>query len=268
MLRKPCCRPRGRWHKHVFEEDNIMQRSNLPSIDARYWAAILIASLVGTTSGDFVSHDLNLGFVAGLLPLGALLAITLFAEHRSRTPNEAYYWTAIVITRTAATNLADLATHSLEFGYGWVAACLVALLVGTLLIGRRRVHATLVPAKSPGMQSKVLPKTDCRYWAAILTASTMGTTLGDFVSDGLKLGVGNGSLLLGAFLAAVLYALSRAKVQREAYYWVTIVIVRTTGTTMGDFLSGASGLNLGFGWAAAGTGVLLVSVLALWGKGG
>jgi uncharacterized membrane-anchored protein len=173
-----------------------MRENHLPSLDNRYWVAVLGASLLGTTLGDFVSHDLGLGFVRGLVPLGALLAVILFAERRATAPNEGYYWAAIVITRTAATNLADLATHSLRFDYRGVAACLAVLLVITLLAGRRRGPRPVV-SREPGCpQIKTLPATDSRYWAAITIVSTLGTTLGDFVSDGLALGVGKGSMLL------------------------------------------------------------------------
>jgi len=52
--------------------------------------------------------------------MGLLLAFTLGAERYLKVSTVVYYWAAIVITRTAATNLADLATHSFKFGYGWV----------------------------------------------------------------------------------------------------------------------------------------------------
>jgi uncharacterized membrane-anchored protein len=47
-----------------------MKIRNLPALDGRYWVGMLIASLVGTTLGDFISTDLNFGFTKGLLPLG------------------------------------------------------------------------------------------------------------------------------------------------------------------------------------------------------
>ena len=45
-----------------------------------------------------------------------------------------------------------------------------------------------------------------------------------------------------------------------------IAIVRTTGTVMGDYLSGEEGLNLGFRYAATCTALLLVAILFLWRK--
>jgi uncharacterized membrane-anchored protein len=88
-----------------------MKAESLPALNGRYWVGMLIASLVGTTLGDFVSTDLNFGFVKGLLPLGLILAAIFVVERKARVAIEAYYWAAIVLTRTMATNLADLATH-------------------------------------------------------------------------------------------------------------------------------------------------------------
>ena len=236
-----------------------MQKKNTPSLDNRYWIAMLFASLLGTTFGDFVSHDLNLGFVSGLWPLGAILAAILFIERQAAIPSEAYYWAAVVITRTAATNLGDLATHSFQVDYWQIGVGLTVLLAIILLVGRKN------ESKAQD-QGRSLPATDLRYWAALLVASTLGTTQGDFVTDGLGFGVRNGSLLLGAFLAVLLCVQSRIKMQNKACYWVMIVIVRTTGTAMGDYLSGEDGLNLGFGYAATSVGLLLAGIICLWRK--
>jgi uncharacterized membrane-anchored protein len=95
-----------------------MRISNVPAITRRYWAAILVASMCGANTGDFLSHNLHLGHTRGLLPLAALFLLILWAERRARIPTEAYYWLAIIVLRTAATNLADLCTHDLKLGYG------------------------------------------------------------------------------------------------------------------------------------------------------
>lgn len=232
-----------------------MQRHNLPVVDFKYWLVILIASLTGTTFGDYLSSDLKLGYAGALIPLAVALAVILLCERRALLPNVGYYWAAIVITRTAATDLADLVTHQLKFGFGTVAAILGVALGLFLFVSRGQGIKTA---------GKVLAAADARYWFAILLASTLGTTAGDFVSDGLHLGVGQGSLIL-IVMAALMWTLDvRAKTGGEIIYWLAIVVTRTAGTTMGDYLSGEEGLNLGFGWAA-----LLVSFVlagALWAR--
>jgi uncharacterized membrane-anchored protein len=238
-----------------------MQATNTPAVDARYWAGMLSASLLGTTLGDFLSISLGLGYVRGLPLMMGLLGAVLLAERRFKLVSQSYYWAAVVITRTAATNLADLGTHELKLGYVWVAGCLVGLLVATVVIRMRRRPQTQPHAQVPGVRLGDLPATGLTYWLGMLIASVLGTTLGDFTSDGLHWKLGNTSLVLAVVLVFALYARRRAGITHEAYYWAAIVLVRTTGTTAGDFLSEDDGLNLGFGVAAGCAALLMVAVL-------
>ena len=51
----------------------------------------------------------------GLGPLAAIFTALLIAEKRSTFVTEAWYWSVVIVLRAAATNLADLATHT----FGW-----------------------------------------------------------------------------------------------------------------------------------------------------
>src|SRR5262249_50226736 len=110
-------------------------------------------------------------------------------------------------------------------------------------------------ASAPSDEDKSVPATDARYWTAILVISTIGTTLGDFVSDGLDIGTARASLLLGALLAIALFFELRAKARNQARYWIAIVLTSTIGATSGDYLTKDDGLTLGF---ALGSGILLI----------
>src|SRR4051812_829770 len=141
--------------------------------------------MAGANLGDFVSNTLHLGHLRGLLPLAAIFACILAAERRSRAATEAYYWLAIIVVRTAATNLADLANHDLALGYGLIESGLTALLVAILLAGHVwDTHRG--DTRSVGERN--LPATDMPYWAAMLVAGTLGTATGDFTTARLGLG--------------------------------------------------------------------------------
>ncbi len=215
-----------------------MQAKNLPGITARYWIAILAASMCGANTGDFLARNLHLGHARGLLPLAALFSVILWAERRAKTPTEAYYWLAIIVIRTAATNLADLGTHDLRLGYGLIEPTLTALLVAILLLDRGPGRSTSAAAR----RSSSLPATDAAYWTAMLTAGTLGTASGDFVASILGLGVG--SLALGLLYGIVLLVAARVGGMSRPWYWASIVAARTAGTTMGDFVARHHGLSL------------------------
>src|SRR5438876_8689024 len=106
----------------------VMQQKHLPMLGARYWVALCLASIFGANMGDFFAHDLHLGHVAGLPYLALALGIVIVAERFDRRMHQVYYWTAIIIVRTAATNFADFACGDLKLPRGWVIAALAATL--------------------------------------------------------------------------------------------------------------------------------------------
>ena len=200
--------------------------------------------------GDFFSHDLQLGHVRGLPLLAAAFAIVFRLGRRARTAAPAYYWLAIVIVRTAATNLADLATHDFSLACAWVITGLAVLLAISLY--------PVANARRPG------PSPDGWFWASMLIAGTLGTAVGDGVADDLDLGTGVATLLLGAATAALLGAWTRLALPIVAVYWAVVVAIRAAGTTASDFLAGREGLGLGLSISTILTGLLLLGILLLW----
>jgi uncharacterized membrane-anchored protein len=239
-----------------------VQVKNLPTIAPRYWTAILVASMAGANMGDFVSYNLHLGHMRGLLPLAATFALILWVESRAKVASEAYYWLAIIVMRTAATNLADLATHDLKLDYGAIEAGLTALLIAILLADRARGRSSAAGMLTIGGRS--LPATDPPYWAAMLVAGTLGTATGDFTANNLGLGLGLGSIVLVAILGVVLLMSVRIGGMTKPWYWASIVAARTAGTTLGDFVASRNGLDLGLPLSTLCTCGLLAGIVLLW----
>ena len=240
-----------------------MQVKNLPTIDARYWTAILAASMCGANTGDFASRILGLGHTRGLLPLALIFLAIVWGEHRSKIVTEAWYWLAIIVLRTAATNLADLGTHDLKLGYFLCMGALVAIMVVAMLIDHAR---GVVPTgvAGPDGRWRSLPATDASYWVTMLAAGTLGTAAGDWVAEEAGLGTAYGSLLLVCVLLVVWFVSDRFGHMTKPWYWLTIVAARTAGTTLGDFVAGRGGLALGLWVSTACTAALLIGILTLW----
>jgi uncharacterized membrane-anchored protein len=108
------------------------------------------------------------------------------------------------VLRTAATNIADLATHTFDLPYSWVIASLELLQVLVVLPVLPRLPAT-------GIDCAGRPAADGWYWASLLTAGTLGTAIGDCMAEEFQLGTGVGTLLLGAIFAAILAAGTRSR---------------------------------------------------------
>jgi uncharacterized membrane-anchored protein len=237
--------------------------NNLPTIDARYWTAILAASMCGANTGDFASRILGLGHTRGLLPLGLIFLAVVWAERRSTVATEAYYWLAIIVLRTGATNLADLGTHDLKLGYFLCMGALVALMVAMLLFDRIRGVEPMGITDSDG-RWRSLPATDTSYWITMLAAGTLGTAAGDWVAEETGLGLGYGSGVLAFVFVLVWLVSDQFGKMTKPWYWLTIVAARTAGTALGDLLASRRGLGLGLVTSTICTSLLLAAIVVFW----
>ena len=110
------------------------------------------------------------------------------------------------------------------------------------------------------------------YWSVILSTSTAGTTMSDFMDRTLGLGYATGSLILVGLLVAVLgvwrwvegslAVTTIASRRAELFYWLAILVSNTLGTALGDYLADDSGL--GFAGGAAVIGGLLAILTGLY----
>jgi uncharacterized membrane-anchored protein len=236
-----------------------MQPIHLPTAGPRYWVALCIASIFGANMGDFFARNIGLGHVAGLPYLAAALVIVIIAERIDRRQHQWYYWIAIVIVRTAATNFADFAAGDLKLPRIWIIAALTIVLAAALwatwqFAGRRL-------ADRAGGVNTVL-RADFGYWVCMFIAGTLGTVIGDYCSHNLHLDDGGASLLLGP-IVALLFLLGRnGALQLLPFYWLTVVAIRAAGTSVGDLISGRNMLGLPLSTAV--TGIMLVALLVVW----
>src|SRR5206468_825292 len=87
------------------------------------------------------------------------------------------------------------------------------------------------------MQQIHTPRVDARYWTAITLTSIFGTNLGDFYAHESGLGIVKGLAVL-ALLAAIVFVAERAeKLHHQAYYWLVIILIRTSATNIADYLA-------------------------------
>src|SRR5262249_34372802 len=203
------------------------------------------------------ARTLHLGHARGLVPLAALFLVILWAERRAKRATEAYYWLAVIVIRTAATNLSDLGIHDFKLSYALVEPAITALLIAIVSVdvGRDRSAAGVA---LPDGRAWNLPATDAIYWVTLLIAGILGTASGDFTAR--ILGLGYGSIILAAAYGIVLLASARFGDMSKAWYWASIVAARTAGTTMGDLVARHQGLT----FSTVCTGLVLASIVLLW----
>ena len=154
-----------------------------------------------------------------------------------------------ICATTLGETFGDMLSMTLKLGYA--ASCILLISIFLLTL------AAQMKAKSyhPFL-----------YWSVILSTSTAGTTMSDFMDRTLALGYEKGSLILASLLIAILalwrwqtgtLSVTNVKsVKAESFYWAAILVSNTLGTALGDFLADSSGL----GFAG---GALLISTLIL-----
>ena len=150
------------------------------------------------------------------------------------------FWVMKICATTLGETAGDLLSMTLNVGYAVSSMLLISVFVLTLL--------TQLSSKT---YNPVL------YWLVILSTSTAGTTLSDFMDRTLGLGYATGSLILVSILVAIFAlwkwsgeSLNVNQVQSrrgEMFYWMAILFSNTLGTALGDYLADDSGLGFAGG---------------------
>jgi len=146
------------------------------------------------------------------------------------------FWIMKICATTLGETAGDLLSMTMDVGY----ALSSLILIGTFLV-------------SLALQLRTDRFQPLLYWTVILTTSTAGTTMSDFMDRTLGLGYAKGSAILVSGLAVVLItwrlvekSLSVSHIasrRAELFYWVAILFSNTLGTALGDFLADDSGLG-------------------------
>ncbi|HEY9669811.1 MAG TPA: hypothetical protein V6D11_00005, partial [Waterburya sp.] len=162
----------------------------------------------------------------------------------------AFFWIMKICATTLGETAGDLLSMTLNVGYAVSSTILIGVFLITLMIqlNLKSYHPLL-------------------YWTVILSTSTAGTTMSDYMDRTLGLGYAKGSMILVTLLLAILAfwrfsigSLSVTNVRTpkvELLYWITILLSNTLGTALGDFLADSSGLGF------AGGALLIAGLLAL-----
>jgi uncharacterized membrane-anchored protein len=233
-----------------------MQPIHLPRLGPRYWVALCLASIFGANMGDLFARNFGLGHLAGLPFLAVALAMVIVAERLERTRHQAYYWIAVIIVRTAATNFADFAAGDLKLPRVWVMATLTILLMAAVWLSWQFAWRWF--ANKTGD----LLRADLGYWICMFIAGTLGTVIGDFCSHNLGLDDAGAAMLLSPIVALLFLVGRRGLLLLLPFYWLTVVAIRAAGTAVGDLASGRNLLGLPVSTAL--TGGLFFALLLIW----
>jgi uncharacterized membrane-anchored protein len=233
-----------------------VQLKHVPLLGKKYWAALILASIFGANTGDFLADVLRLGHIAGLPFLAALFALVIIIERFDSLKHTAYFWAAIIIIRTSATNIGDIG-HDLRLKAPLVIAAFAVTLLVTILLWQ-----AYAPGKNQrnSSQGSTVLSTVPVYWFSMLLAGALGTVLGDYFSFGLKLGTLKATFVLSVPLTIVFLLGGHWLRTQLLYYFLTVVLIRAAGTAAGDYMAKRLTLPL----STLISGIVFVAFLMLW----
>lgn len=164
------------------------------------------------------------------------------------------FWIMKIAATTLGETAGDLLAQTMKVGYIASSGILVSLFLVSLVTQLRAkgFHPVL-------------------YWTVILSTSTAGTTMSDFMNRTAGLGYAKGALILITALSAVFVVwklsghpfdvVSISTLRGETLYWTAILFSNTLGTSLGDFLADNTGLGFA-GGALLVSGLLALIVIA------
>ncbi|MGF6885287.1 putative membrane-anchored protein [Nocardia sp. GAS34] len=235
----------------------------LPQVTVLFWVLKIAATTLGETGGDLLAQTLHLGYATASLLFLAIFAVSLFAQLGVRRFHPALYWTVIAATSTAGTTISDFLNRGPGsgtstaggLGYGTGAAILVTGLAVVFVIWK-------LSGQTYDVTNITNRRAEILYWTAILLSNTLGTSLGDYLSDSSGLGYGGSAALIGAAMAVLLAAHYLTRVSGVLLFWLAFILTRPLGATVGDLLSKphhSGGLALGTWGTSAALLALLVA---------
>ena len=229
--------------------------NKLPAITFSFWIMKICATTLGETAGDLFSMTMNIGYaISSLILLGFFFRI-LFAQLSSKKFKPIIYWTTILATSTAGTTISDFMDRTLGLGYAMGSIILASLLTVTLI-------AWKITEKSLSVSDIVSKRGEIFYWTAILISNTLGTALGDFLSDNSGLGFAGGAILIGSILLLLVLLFYFTKISHIILFWLAFVLTRPFGATFGDLLTKTSEKG-GLDFGTKGSSLILFIILVV-----
>lgn len=228
--------------------------NKVPEITISFWVIKILSTTVGETGADFLA--VNAGFGQGMTRtvMGALLAVALFMQLRTRRYTPWTYWLTVVLVSVVGTQITDLLTDGLG----------VSLYVSTLAfaVALAGIFALWFwIERSLSIHKIFTRRRELFYWSAILCTFALGTAAGDLATEAIGLGFTWGAVSFGT-LIAITYAVWRVGGNAVLTFWIGYILTRPFGAALGDMMTQAKtygGLGMGAMW----TSVLFLSVIVL-----
>lgn len=201
--------------------------SKVAAVTFTFWIIKILCTTLGETAGDAVTMQMNLGYAVGTAIFASIFLVAVTAQIMAKKFHPFLFWFTIIATTTVGTTLADLADRDEGLGYLWGSVLLLSLLLLSLFIWYKA-------AGSIAVASVNTPKAELFYWVTIMFSQTLGTALGDWLSDSMGLGYLGSVYVFGGALVLVGLLYFFTKISRTGLFWTAFILTRPLGAVSGD----------------------------------
>lgn len=223
---------------NIARSERGLSLSKVPELTLIFWIVKILATTLGETGGDAVTMSWlgettpgasGLGYLIGTGIFGLIFIAVVLVQIKATKFHPVLYWLTIVATTTVGTTLADYCTRSLGIGYTGGSAILLTCVIASLAIWR-------LSTGSISIETVNTPKVEVFYWVTIMFSQTLGTALGDWVSDTIEFGYLGAAGIFGGLLALTAIAYYFTRFSRAILFWIAFILTRPLGAVVGDFL--------------------------------
>lgn len=104
----------GIWYK--TEKSINVEKITTVRAELFYWLAFLVANTLGTAAGDYLSDDLQFGFLKSAAIIAGILVVTALFHFYTKVSAVLLFWIAFVLTRPFGATFGDLLTKAHDKG--------------------------------------------------------------------------------------------------------------------------------------------------------
>jgi uncharacterized membrane-anchored protein len=231
--------------------------NKVPEVTIFFWVIKIMCTTVGETAADYLNDSLGFGLTNTTYFTGALLAVLLFAQFRTRRYVPLLYWSVVVVISVFGTLITDNMTDRYHVPLTTstpIFAVLLAIVFGVWYAAERTLSIHTI----------VTSRRESFYWLAILFTFALGTAAGDLVAEKANLGYAVSIAIFGAAIAVVVFANYGLKANPILTFWLAYILTRPLGASIGDEMSQHSHQYGGLGLGTTGTSfIFLACILTL-----
>ena len=202
----------------------------VPEVTLIFWIIKIISTTVGETGADFLAFDLGFGMPVVALVMSSIMVVLLmlqFTKLKRYVPVS--YWSIVILMSIIGTLITDILVD--DFGVSLVTLSIIFTV--TMLLG---FIAWYKSEKTLSIHSIDSTKREAYYWIIILLAFSLGTGVGDLISEGMELGYGIAFLLFGSAIALTAFSHYVLKMNAVLAFWIAYVLTRPLGASLGDLI--------------------------------